>query len=146
MKRKELNLEHCNLIKVLMMFLVVIYHCMLLWGGRNWFPVKVEQNAVITFICNLLKSVHIYTFAFVSGFLFYYLRYEKGRYNNLKKDTKDRAKRLLIPYIIVAALWVIPFNVYYFKSNLVQVLRRFVVAEAPNQLWFYYSQFFSPIC
>ena len=34
-----------------------------------------------------------------SGYIFYYLKYNKGKYNNPKEDIKKRFKRLIIPSV-----------------------------------------------
>ena len=48
----------------------------------------------------------------------------------------SKAKRLLIPYIFVSLVWVIPFNTYYFGTASNEIIRKYLLGEAPSQLWF----------
>ena len=134
---KKLDLKKCDVIKVFMMLCVMFYHCICLWSGETWFnQPPANESKVLEVLCAFLNTFHIYVFAFVSGYLFRYLKFEKKRYNSLLKGSVHRAKRLLIPYVIVSIVWVIPFSVYYFKTSFIDVLKKFGLAMAPNQLWF----------
>ena len=99
------------------MITVIVYHCICLWSKGGWFVESAQDSTVLACICALLNNVHIYVFAFVSGFLFYYLKYERNKYNKPLKDIKKRANRLLKPYVLVSLVWVIPFpptiDIYY---------------------------------
>lgn len=133
---KTLTLSQCNVIKVSMMLMVIFYHSICLWGEETWFIPAAESSKILAFFCKFLNSIHIYVFTFVSGFLFYFLKYEKKRYHSLLKDVGDRAKRLLFPYIVVAVLWVVPFSIYYFHTEPLIILRNYFFGESPSQLWF----------
>lgn len=136
-KKHFLTLEKCDIIKVSMMLCVMFYHCISLWSSEGWFnQPPAESSKFLEIICAFLNTFHIYVFAFVSGYLFYFLKYEKKRYKNYLSDIGHRAKRLLIPYAVTSLFWVIPFYVYFFDADFKQVLLKFVLATAPNQLWF----------
>ena len=134
---KTFDLKHCDVIKVFMMLSVMFYHCICLWSKGGWFNQPPAQSSqVLAFLCSWFNSFHIYVFTFVSGYLFYYLKYEKERYKSFFKDTLHRATRLLIPYVFASLLWVIPFYVYYYSPKPLTVVKNFALAESPNQLWF----------
>ncbi len=135
--KKILDLNKCDVIKVFMMLCVMFYHCICLWNGGEWFnQPPAEESKILEVLCAFLNTFHIYVFAFVSGYLFHFLRFEKQRYVSFLKDVGHRAKRLLLPYVIVSLVWAIPFSIYFFKKDFVDILKDFGLAMAPNQLWF----------
>ena len=46
----------------------------------------------------------------------------------------NKAKRLLVPYIFIAAVWVAPIHVYYYGTD--ELVSKYVLGTAPSQLWF----------
>ena len=48
----------------------------------------------------------------------------------------NKAKRLLLPYVFVSVVWVIPFAVYYFHYDTIEIINKFAFGTSPNQLWF----------
>lgn len=133
----EKKLQNISFIKTIMMVLVVLYHCMLFFGG-NWFvyTAPVYNAKYLYKIAMWFNSFHIQTFAMASGFLFYYLKREHNKYNNPKEDIKKRAKRLLIPYLTVSLIWVMPIATFFFNYSLKEIIINFVLMKNPNQLWF----------
>lgn len=107
------RLDNIALIKTLMMIAVVLGHSLVFFGG-TWFTV-IEPSHIegwMKGIASWMNTFHIQAFTMASGFLFYYLKKEKKRYNNPKKDIKKRATRLLVPYIFACALWAIPVDCF----------------------------------
>ena len=137
LKNKTLDLSKCDVIKVFMMLSVMFYHCICLWSRGGWFNQAPQTSSnVLAFACSLFNSFHIYVFVFVSGYIFYYLKYEKNRYNSFLRDVLHRSKRLLLPYLVASVFWVIPFSIYYFSPTPLDVFKNFGLAMAPSQLWF----------
>lgn len=118
------------------MLIVVIYHCIVFWTG-TWFTKNpVYDSNVLATIASWMNSFHIYSFTLVSGYLFYFLKHEKGNYSRFLPFAVNKAKRLLIPYVFISVIWVIPFAVYFFKYDVVEIIKRFALGTSPNQLWF----------
>lgn len=134
MEKKLINISY---IKVIIMLVIVLYHSMLFFNGE-WFVYQtpIFKADYLKYIANWLNTFHVQTFCMVSGFLFYYLKIEKGRYNNPIKDIKKRSKRLLIPYIFTSVFWVIPIAIYFNNYSALDIIKKFVLMESPNQLWF----------
>ena len=133
-KKKEL--ANCTFVKTVLMIAVVVYHCILFWSG-NWFggePVK--EETVLAVLAEWLNSFHIYGFALVSGYLFYFLKCEKGKYSSFLPFVLNKAKRLLVPYLFVAVVWVIPVTQYFYKYTVGELVQKYVLGTAPSQLWF----------
>ena len=95
-----------------------------------------NDNRILALLSNWVGTFHTQTFTFASGYLFYMLRYEKGRYRNPGKDITRRVKQLCIPYITAALLWVIPSHwlVFGFKND--ELIPFLLLGKAPGQLWF----------
>lgn len=130
------ELDNCNFVKTVLMIIIVAYHSILYWNG-SWFDGQpIFSSAVLPVIARWLNSFHIYTFALVSGYIFSFLRFETEKYNNFGKFVKNKAKRLLIPYAFIAAVWVIPVAVILLDYGVKDVLKSYVLGIAPSQLWF----------
>lgn len=138
---KQRELQNCGTVKTLMMLLVVIGHCATACSGKGWFIIAPEsRSAVLRFISGFTGMYHVQTFLFVSGYLFYYLRYELGRYSNPLEFVKKKSLRLLAPFLF-ACLWAIPAYIYFFRPDLSDFIRKFVICENPAQLWFLLALF-----
>lgn len=135
---KDKELQQVIALKTIMMFLVVLYHSLLAccrngWGGIND---SVQDTSLINYIAGWLNMIHIEFFAFASGYIFYMLRYERGRYNTPGKDLNSRFKRLMIPFAVVSAFWAIPAQLLAYGFSWSIILKGFVLQISPAQLWF----------
>lgn len=111
-------------------------------GGGGWFnQAPVIPSRTLKFISSWLNTFPIFSFTFISGYLFYYLKFEIKKYNNLFKDSGKRAKRLLLPYLVVSLIWVIPFYIYFFGFDITTILKKYLLAISPSQLWFLWMIF-----
>lgn len=118
------------------MLLVVFYHSILFWSG-NWFTeTPVLSSDFLPLLARWLNSFHIYGFALASGYIFYFSKYENGKYQKFSLFVVNKIKRLIIPYIFVLAVWVIPFAIYFFSVKPKDLLLNYILGIAPNQLWF----------
>lgn len=137
MVKKDRELENCNFVKTILMLCVVLYHSMLFWGG-NWFSVvePVFKSNILITIFEWLNTFHIYGFTLVSGYIFYYLKYEKKSYNEFKPFFKNKLKRLIVPYISIVFLWMIPTYIYFFGFNISTIIEKYFLGISPSQLWF----------
>lgn len=131
------KLETIDNVKVLMMLAVVLYHSCMFFTG-NWFDAAepMFEARYLSIFAQWLNTFHVQTFAMASGFLFYCLRTEKGKYVDFKRDVNKRAGRLLLPYFCAMLTWVVPFYVYYSGFNLSNIVYKYILGCAPSQLWF----------
>ena len=119
------------------MILVILYHSMALWNREGWFnTLPADPNPVITYIATWLNTFHIYVFVFISGYLFYYLKYECGKYQVFRYFCLAKFKRLMIPYLFVALFWCMPFHAYFFRTDIGELVKKYVLMTSPSQLWF----------
>ena len=130
-------IDNCNFIKTILMMLVVLYHSMALWLPNGWFnQAPAEQVDLFSYFAVWLNSFHIYAFVLVSGYIYAYARFEKGKYVEFDKFVKKKVKRLLVPYIFVALLWAAPIHAYFFKTDISDLIDNYIIGKSPAQLWF----------
>lgn len=72
----------------------------------------------------------------VSGYLFYHLRYEKGRYQKFLPFLIGKWKRLLVPYLFVTIVWVAPITTVMMNLSIQDVVEKYVLGLGAGQLWF----------
>ena len=130
------ELENCTFIKTILMITIVLYHSLVFWTGTWFIDKPIFNSQVLCYIAKWLNTFHIYTFTFVSGYLFGYIKYEKKRYSDYKKFVINKCKRLLIPYMFASIIWVIPLGTVFFKYNTNDVFHKYILGESPSQLWF----------
>lgn len=134
-KRESLVLSRMDSIKGLLTLAVLVYHSILAWSSSGWHNFSVNPSPFLAYICHFLLKFHTPAFTFLSGYLFYYLRYEKGKYRTPKQDILRRGKRLLIPYGLLL-FWVVPFHFLFEGGTVKRAFTKYVLAVAPTQLWF----------
>ncbi len=135
-KIKDIELKNCTFVKTNCMLLVVLYHSILYWNG-NWFIGQpIIECKTLSFLADWLNTFHVYTFTFVSGYLFYFGKYEMGKYTSFKIFLKQKFKRLMVPYFFVSLIWVIPISMPFYKWSLNDLLYNFLLMVHPSQLWF----------
>ena len=135
--RTEQNrLNNCSFAKTIMMLVIVFYHC-ILDVNNNW-GTDLGNHTAIGIFRDWLGSFHNYCFVLISGYIFYYIKYEKSRYKEFIPFVENKFKRLVIPFLFVAIVWAIPFNSYIFKVKIFSTvtLNKFLLGIAPSQLWF----------
>lgn len=136
MNKKEWELRNCSAVKVFLMLFVVAYHCCVFWTGTWFTKDPLLESRTIALIAKWMNSFHIYGFFLISGYIFFYTVCENDRYKSYGTFLKKKIKRLIIPYIFTAIIWVIPFSVIFLKLQLGGIVRNYILATAPNQLWF----------
>lgn len=119
------------------MLFVVLYHSCVFWSG-SWFTVvKISaSSSFYSFFCEWLNHFHVYGFTIASGFIFAYQRIEKNRYHSFKRLLQTKAKRLLVPYIVLTFVWVIPITQLFYHYSVRELVERYALGVSPSQLWF----------
>ena len=123
------------------MLLVVIYHSIVFWRG-DWFtknPVDTAEG--FTIFAEFLITFLMYGFVLVSGYIFYYQRCECGKYEKFFPFILNKAKRLIVPYVFTALVWVIPIQCIFLDYTIPELIKNFLLALSPNQLWFLWMLF-----
>ena len=139
---RQTEVDNCTFVKCCLMFLVLFYHSILFYSGIDWFvgkPLYVVDS--LKWLSGWLNSFHIYAFTLVSGYLFFYLRYENGKYQQLKKFLINKIKRLIVPYVFVCIIWVVPITCLFFNYTAGDIFKKYLLATSPSQLWFLWMLF-----
>ena len=130
------KLKSCSFVKTVLMFIIVLYHSILFWGG-NWFSaVEAEFVAPLHYLSQWFGTFHIYGFVLVSGYIFGFLKVEQGKYSSFPKFAINKFFRLIVPYAFISVCWVIPIGWFFFKYDFTTVLENYILAINPSQLWF----------
>ena len=104
------ELKNCTPIKTILMLIIVLYHSMIIYAGGSWGPCTRATDApILGYIAEWMNSFHIYAFTLISGYIFYYIKYENGGYQKYLPFLKNKALRLLVPYMFAAAVCVAPY-------------------------------------
>ena len=135
MQDKYLN--NCVFAKTILMLFVIIGHSISFWNGA-WFTALTPEKTSIfyKYLSIFIGGFHIYGFALISGYIFYYLKIERGKYQNYLQFVWLKIKRLIIPFWFVMLCWVLPINQIFFKYNKSNIIFKFFLGTSPSQLWF----------
>lgn len=134
------SLKNCYFIKTVLLFLVIVYHSCVFWTGIWWESSPVYESIQLKLLADCLNTFHIYAFTLVSGYLFAF-KVSKGGYNNFFAFIKNKAKRLLVPYLFVTVIWLVPLSVLLFHFDLNRIFKSYVICINPEQLWFLWMLF-----
>lgn len=138
---RQERIENCTFVKTILMLLVVLYHGCVYWTG-SWFDrTPLLDSQFLAVFAKWLNSFHVYGFALVSGYLYSFGRNEIGKYQNRKRFLIDKAKRLIIPFYFAVIVWVIPIQQLFFHNDIEVIIKKYLLAENPNQLWFLWMLF-----
>lgn len=131
------DLRNCNFCKAVLMLAVVLCHSAAFYGG-NWFPVITpkEVHSGLGVLSSWLGSFHVYAFTVISGYIFYYVKYERGGYADFRRFAKTKILRLLVPYFLISLLWVVPLTQVFYHYSVTDLISKYALGEAPSQLWF----------
>lgn len=127
----------CDQAKTLMMISIIATHSMIFYSG-NWFTAFTPEKSapILAYGADYLVSFGIFVFTFVSGYIFQYLKFERGKYKIFGDFIKKKALRLLIPYLFVSAIWCVPVRIYFFGSDAWEIVSKFILGYNPAQLWY----------
>ena len=109
-------------------------------GFWSAFPPATESK-VFDFLVRWLDTFHTYAFVFISGFIFYYMKYIYKKYQNGMSIIKKKAKRLIKPYIITCIIWAIPVAFLVRKMSVKTVFHKYIWGEDPDSYGFYLCYF-----
>lgn len=140
---RKTELTNCTFVKTVLMISIVFYHSIVFWRG-GWDVVHttpMDQSAVLYALAQWLAGFQNYAFVFASGYLFYYVKYERGGYSHFGSFIGNKAKRLLIPFLFVGAVWVIPISCLYLKQDIFQTIKDYLLVKDAGQLWFLFMLF-----
>jgi fucose 4-O-acetylase-like acetyltransferase len=136
------QLDNCYFVKTVLMIVIVFYHSILFWS-ETWLTEvnPIFKSKTLAVIASWLNSFHVYAFTLVSGYIFYFLKNEKRKYDEFTPFLYGKIKRLIVPYIFVCIAWVIPIGICISNYTLSDIMKKYLLATAPSQLWFLWMLF-----
>jgi len=133
---REKELKNLSLLKVILMIIIIFYHSILAWGDNFEFLNVTSSSKILYYIQQFTTSYHTRCFTIISGYLFFFLKHEKGKYTEFGPFVFNKFKRLIIPYLFVGLIFVVPLGAYArgltYQDRLVQLL----LGKSADQLWF----------
>lgn len=147
------RVKQYDVLRVVTTLLVVIshghYHQLLTpYGGVDYSSLMAQGSfswAVLGFVTEFINTFTMPTFMALGGALFY-RSMEKGKYSSLGALAADKAKRLLIPFLVVSVCYSFPLKLlsgYYASSD--SVLLDFLLGQllvgGNTHLWYLPAMF-----
>ena len=131
------RLDNCTFAKTCLMFCVILGHSISFWNGA-WFTALTPETTSVAYkyLAIFVGGFHIYAFALISGYIFYYLKIEKKKYVSYSRFVLSKTKRLLVPYFFILVIWVVPIAQHFYKYNSSDLITKFLLGVSPSQLWF----------
>ena len=130
-------LNRINYSRVYLMICIILYHCFAFWTG-GWFTKNpVNESVALCYLAKYLNTFHIYSFTFISGYVFYYTVFERVKERIDKQSFfLKKARRLIVPYYFVVFIWIIPIETFFHNYTWTEIIRMYILGTSPNQLWF----------
>ena len=140
--RKQGYLNNISLLRTFAILIVVLGHSMVVyqynWGIYNPLVKSSFFNALKTYI----DTFQMPLFIFISGYMYFYCRKECGKYKKFGKYSFGKIKRLLVPYICVAIMYVLPIRIMtdykgYYGYNAFQIIYKYILTGLDvGHLWY----------
>lgn len=111
-QRKEMLMNmkkyhYIDLMKTVAMFLVIAAHCALFFSGNEFWLIQADQEStVLRWISKFVVLSVVPIFTFAAGFLLQVSLQKKNE--RIVDMIRKKAVRLLIPYFIYGAVWLVP--------------------------------------
>ena len=125
-----------NLLRAVGITLVVLRHSFSPY--RNSWDVSkyYKYNIIADCLGQYISTISMPLFVFISGYIYYYLRNNYGKYENYKTLFKKKSRRLIVPYLILSPIYIY-FLIDY--SSLKSFL--FYMWSGAGHLWFLLMMF-----
>lgn len=140
---KNNKLEFINFLYVIGALLVVLGHSTANYLGNWGAPNLLESNSAII-VHDYIYTFHMPLFFAISGYV-YKFNLDKGKYKDFIPFVSQKARRLLVPYIIIGLFYVSPIKLvlgdYTINNFLKSILINIGLAAGPSQLWYLFSLF-----
>lgn len=128
------NVHEVDFLRIFATASLLVWHCFYCPIGR-W--ALLEEDSLIHFLMKtssyLIPDANMPLFTFISGFLFYFLFKEKGKYRDFLPFVTGKVKRLLVPFLFFGLL--LPLSSIGYPDVLVFVRDKMLVGEG-GHLWY----------
>ena len=141
-KRKPAYLNNIALLRTFAILIVVLGHSMIVYQYNWGIYTPLVKSSFFNGIKTYIDLFQMPLFIFISGYMYYYCRKECDKYNNFSIFTFDKIKRLLIPYICVAFMYVLPIRIMtdysgYKGYNVLEIIYKYIITGVDvGHLWY----------
>lgn len=135
METKEYNIW--DYMKTMAILLVVLGHVIRMYTLQGVLDIGI-QPAILRLLTSFIYSFHMPAFFAVSGAVYYINKVERCKYGKQGSFIANKAKRLMIPYIMFALFWVFPTMWYmgFVERPILYFVESYFLALNPRHLWF----------
>src|SRR5690554_1975209 len=102
------KIDNIDLLKAFAI-IIVLRHSFAPYTGSWNFEVHYQYDEAANIIGKYISTISMPLFVFISGFIYSYLRNYLNKYDSFSNLLKKKTKRLLIPYLILAPLYLLTF-------------------------------------
>lgn len=138
---KTKKLLNISLLQALGILCVLLGHSVHIFSSFGWYFHQAPINTTCNIIHHIIYSFHMPLFIFLSGYLFYKMKFDNF---DIVKYIFKRIKRLIVPFFAVGFLYYIPMFRLLSPENrsLVHLIKDFVTLNFCGPFWFLISLFF----
>ncbi|WP_282180466.1 acyltransferase family protein [Maribacter stanieri] len=135
---KKVSIENLLYLRVFALCMVVLRHSFAPFTGAWDTKIDFELNEFVSILGQYVSSISMPLYIFISGLLFSFLRNKLDKYPTMRILIKKKTKRLLIPYIVFAPLYILTFLTF---DNVKEFIFHFW--KGAGHLWFLTMIFFT---
>ncbi len=126
------NIDNLNILRCIGILLVVLRHILVPFVSDAWpLETNYSHNIYLVIFGKYVSSFSMPLFVFISGFIFSYLRIKLKKYETTKIFIQKKLKRLIVPFIILAPIYIV---VFLDVNNILDFL--FFLQYSPGHFWF----------
>jgi len=140
--RKQGYLNNISLLRTFAILIVVLGHSMVVYQYNWGIYTPLIKSSFFNALKTYIDTFQMPLFIFISGYMYYYCRKECGKYKKLGKFSFDKVKRLLVPYICVAFIYVLPIRIMtgyegYHGYNVFKIIYKYILTGLDvGHLWY----------
>ena len=142
MGTKAVRFSYISLLRVFATLIVVLGHSMIIYVYKWGIFTPAVSSDAFNILKQYIDTFQMPLFVFIAGFLYYRAVNEKGRYTKLSDLVKEKAYRLLIPYIVISLFYLVPiryaveYDGYINNSFLNVLIHKIILMRDAGNLWF----------
>ena len=135
METKEYNVW--DYMKTIAILLVVLGHVTRMHTVQGVLDIGIHPT-IHRLLTSFIYSFHMPAFFAVSGAVYYINKVERCKYGKQSSFVANKARRLMIPYVIFSLFWVFPAMWYlgFVDRPILYIAESYLLALNPRHLWF----------
>jgi peptidoglycan/LPS O-acetylase OafA/YrhL len=141
-QKKQGYLNNISLLRTFAILIVVLGHSMIVYQYNWGIYTPIIKSSFFNALKTYIDTFQMPLFIFISGYMYYYCKKECGKYNKLSKFSADKIKRLLVPYICIAFIYVLPIRMMtnysgYYGNNAFEIILKYIITGVDvGHLWY----------